>query len=152
MKTQWGWVGGRRTKGTIRPYCTEAVARAFECRRTQRGLASTKKSLSACNHTTIFKRSVLSEDIPPSFFSCAFYPQLSLKTVSIYVPWHLCQESVFDSLLTKIPALKVKEEKKPNLEKTFYSGIFALNCRKKSVLPWTCIPKSSKVILFNLPS
>ena len=96
METQWGWVGGRRTKGTIRPHCTEAVARAFECRRTQRGLAST------CNHTTIFNRSVLSEDIPPRFFSCAFHPQLSLKTVSIYVPWHLCQESVFDSLLTKI--------------------------------------------------
>lgn len=142
METQWGWVGGRRTKGTIRPHCTEAVVRAFECRRTQRGLAS------ACNHTTIFNRSVLSEDIPPSFFSCAFYPELSLKTVSIYFPWHLCQESVFDSLLSKIhTSFESKRRRKKQIwKKTFYPGFFALNCRKKSVLPCTCIPKSSKIV------
>lgn len=79
METQWGWVGGRRTKGTIRPHCTEAVACAFECRRTQHGLASTKKSLSACNHTTIFNRSVLSEDIPPRVFFLCSLPTIVTK-------------------------------------------------------------------------
>jgi len=46
-----------------------------------------------------------------------------------------------------IPALKVKEEEKNRSgKKPFYSGFFALNCRKKSVLPCTCIPKSSKIV------
>ena len=151
METQWGWVGGRRTKGTIRPHCTEAVARAFECRRTQRGLAST------CNHTTIFNWSVLSEDIPPSFFFLCFLPTIVTQdsfNLRSLTSLPRITESVFDSLLTKIhTSFECKRREKTRSGKNLFTLESLLWIVERKVFSCArAYQKSSKVILLNLPS